>query len=223
MILKWRRATIRSNPMLPSRYGIQTFIRYEALGIRTAARSSRNLHASNSDFKFVQSGIFTRPFRKLDVNTCQLSKSKRGGLLEPAFQFLNPADYVGLYDAPSSTADVRAQSTRPSLRCDSTRLKTTTHSPKMRSVEVKGYEPPTRRSDRQRKRGRRSIGLTSDGTTKSGPRFPLSRSAPSNTEKVSALTCKSVQLFIRIPGSTISAINTVASRAHGRLSRHLRL
>ena len=35
----------------------------------------------------------------------------------------NPADYVRLYDAPLSTADVRAQSNRPSLGCDSIRLK----------------------------------------------------------------------------------------------------
>jgi hypothetical protein len=45
-------------------------------------RSGRSLHASDSDFNFVQSGACSRPFRKLDVNTGQLSRRVSGGMLE---------------------------------------------------------------------------------------------------------------------------------------------
>jgi len=48
----------------------------------------------------------------------------------------NPADYVRLRDAPLSTADVRAQSNRPSLGRDFTLLKTITHRPKWDRYDV---------------------------------------------------------------------------------------
>ena len=45
----------------------------------------------------------------------------------------------------------------------------------------------------------RSLIHISTGTTKSESRYPLGRSAPRNTEKVSDLRHKSVQLFRRTP------------------------
>lgn len=40
-------------------------------------RSGRSLHASNSDCNFVQSGIYSRPFRKLDREWPAIGKSER--------------------------------------------------------------------------------------------------------------------------------------------------
>lgn len=48
-------------------------------------RSGRSLHASNSDYNFVQSGTFSRPFRKLK-GAGQLSRRVSGGALEWAFK-----------------------------------------------------------------------------------------------------------------------------------------
>lgn len=56
---------------------------YQILGL--PMRPGRSLHASNSDYDFVQSGTYNRPFRKL-MGTGQLSRRASGGVLECGFK-----------------------------------------------------------------------------------------------------------------------------------------
>ena len=55
----------------------------------------------------------------------------------------------------------------------------------------------------------RSLIHISTGTTKSESRYPLGRSAPRNTEKVSDLRHKSVQLFRRTPTEDASSARII--------------